>query len=312
MEVTVTRQHAIEVLAPAGNLEHVAAAFAAGADAVYVGLKGFSARPNAWSLTLDEVWTAAQQAHDLGRKLHVAVNAELHPRRTAELGRAAEAMVGFGVDAFIVGDFGLLDSLRPLGNAVPIHASTLLGIYNAEGIRFLQREYGVSRIVLNTNLYIDEIADLHFLCPDVELEMIAHGGVCFNDNRRCRQPHYHFEGEFCVGCKQIYEAHRSEEELVSLGAVSRVASQVRPAEIPLPGGRLIWSPEVDLSGIVGLLLKVGVISFKIEGRTRTTEYVTMSTRKMREAIDRAVGDAHLADPELNTFFYLEHPSRLHS
>jgi putative protease len=306
----VTGRHSIEVLAPAGNLEHVEAALAAGADAVYVGLKGFSARPNAWSLTLDEVRTATQMVHDMERKLHVAVNAELHTRRTAEFERAAEAMAGFGVDAFIVGDFGLLYSLRFLGNAVPIHASTLLGIYNAEGIRFLQHEYGVSRVVVNTNLYVDEIADLHFLCPDVELEMIAHGGVCFNDNRRCRQPHYQFEGEFCVGCKQIYEAHRSEDELISLGMVSRVASQVRPAEVPLPGGRLIWSPEVDLSGMVGLLLKIGIVSFKIEGRTRTTEYVTMSTSKMREAVDQAVGDANLVDPELNTFFYLEHHSRL--
>jgi collagenase-like PrtC family protease len=85
---------------------------------------------------------------------------------------------------------------------------------------------------------------------------------------------------------------------------------VRPAEIPLPGGRLIWSPEVDLSGIVGLLLKAGIVSFKIEGRTRTTEYVTLSTRKMRDAVDRAVGDADLTDLELNRFFYLEHHARL--
>jgi putative protease len=299
-----------EVLAPAGNLEHVRAALDAGADAIYVGLRGFSARPDAWSLTLDEIQVALQMVHDAGRRLHIAVNAELRDPRTDQLQHAAETLEGLAADALIVGDFGVLHLLREWGVGIPIHASTLLGIYNAEGVRFLQREFGVTRIVLNTNLYIDEIADLHFLCPDMELEMIAHGGVCFNDNRRCRQPHYLFEGEFCVGCKQIYEVFPGNDMATHMGQPTRVASQVRPPEIPLQGGRLIWSPEVDLSALVGLFRKVGVMSFKIEGRTRATEYVTGSTRKMREAVDLAVASPDLADATLNTFFYLAHPSRM--
>lgn len=305
------KQHSIEVLAPAGNLEHVRAAIEAGADAVYVGLQKFSARPDTWSLSLEEVGTAVQMCHDADRRLHVAINAELRDPRSADLERSAEAMEQFGVDALIVGDFGVLHCLREAGIRVPVHASTLLGIYNAQGIRFLQREFGVTRVVLNTNLYIDEIADLHFLCADVELEMISHGGVCFNDNRRCRQPHYQFEGEFCVGCKQIYEAFPSgDKQLAPATPVSKIASQVRPPEVPLHGGRLIWSPEIDLSAIVGLFVKVGVVSFKIEGRTRTLQYVAESTRKMRQAVDLTAAGPGLSDPNLDTFFYLAHPSRL--
>jgi putative protease len=300
----------IEVLAPAGNLEHVRAALAAGADAVYVGLRGFSARPDAWSFTLDDIGTAVQLVHDAGRHLHVAVNAELRDQRTDDLARAVERLESLAVDALIVGDFGVLHSLREWRVRIPAHASTLLGIYNAEGVRFLQREFGVSRVVLNTNLYIDEIADLHFLCPDIELEMIAHGGVCFNDNRRCRQPHYLFEGEFCVGCKQIYEAFPGNDAPIQIGPPTRIASQVRPPEFPLQGGRLIWSPEIDLSAHVGLFRKVGVMSFKIEGRTRTVDYVTQSTRKLREAVDLALANPDLADPTLNSYFYLAHPSRM--
>lgn len=300
----------IEVLAPAGNLEHVAAAIAAGADAFYVGLEGLSARPHPWSLNNEDIRTAARMAHDAGRRIHVAVNAEFHTSQDLKLANALDVMTESGVDALIVGDFGLLHYLKGIGNTLPVHASTLLGIYNAEGIRLLQDEYGVTRIVLNTNLYIDEIADLHVLCPDVELEMIAHGGVCFNDNRRCRQPHYLFEGEFCVGCKQLYETHGDNQQLVQLQPVSPVASQVRWPENPPRGERLIWSPEIDLSAIVGLFIKVGVSSFKIEGRTRSTEYVKMSTSKMREAIDRTVENAEFRDQELNTFYYLAHHSLL--
>lgn len=300
----------VEVLAPSGNLEHVRAAIDAGADAVYVGLRKFSARPDAWSLGPDEIATASAMCHDAGRRLHVAINAELRDARSADLEASVAALERHAVDAFIVGDFGVLHCFRQMGVRTPLHASTLLGIYNAEGIRFLQREFGVSRVVLNTNLFIDEIADLHFLCRDIELEMISHGGVCYNDNRRCRQPHYLFEGEFCVGCKQIYDAFPSAEKSLPSMPVSRVASQVRPPDVPLHGGRLIWSPEIDLSGIIGVFLKAGVISFKIEGRTRSVEYVSQSTRKMREAVDRALQSPGFTDRDLDTFYYLGHPSRL--
>jgi putative protease len=306
----MAHQHSIEVLAPAGNLEHVKAAITAGADAFYVGLKGFSARPDSWSLTLDEIVIACQMAHASGRRIHVAINAEFHSQQDKAMAHALDVLAAAGVDALIVGDFGLLHYLNHLHNRLPVHASTLLGIYNAEGIRLLQREYGVTRVVLNTNLYIDEIVDLHTLCPEIELEMIAHGGVCFNDNRRCRQPHYLFEGEFCVGCKQLYEKHPDSQQVLPMQPLSPVASQVRPPEVPVGGERLIWSPEIDLSAIVGLFVNAGVISFKIEGRTRTADYITMSTRKLREAVDRTQESPERLDPELNQFYYLAHHSRL--
>lgn len=301
-----------EVLAPAGNFEHLQAAIDSGADAVYIGLQGFSARPNAWSFTLEEIPAAVRFAHESNCRVHIAVNAEFHTNQSDDLAKAVGIFSDCGVDALIVGDFGLLHYLKKLGNQIPVHASTLLGIYNAQGIRLLNREYGVNRVVLNTNLYIDEIAELHRLCPEIELEMIAHGGICFNDNRRCRQPHYLFEGEFCVGCKQLYESFPDTQKLVQLQPISKIASQVRTPEVAVGGDRLIWSPEIDLSAIVGLFMRVGVISFKIEGRTRATEYIRQSTRKFREAIDATLAEEEFFEDELNKYFYLAHHAQLRS
>jgi putative protease len=269
-----------------------------------------SARPDAWSLDIDGICAATKMAHDSGRRIYVAMNAEYRDAQTTKIGSVVEKMCGFGVDALIVGDFGLLHHLKSIECSIPIHASTLLGIYNVEGIRFLNEQFGVKRVVLNTNLYVDEIASLHFHCPTVELELIAHGGVCFNDNRRCRQPHYLFEGEFCVGCKQIYEVYPNSSATIPLTPVSTVASQVRPSDIDLGGGRLIWSPEIDLSGIVGLFMRLGVVSFKIEGRTRETDYITMSTQRLRSAIDGVLSDPVLVSGELNPYFYLAHHADL--
>lgn len=301
----------LEVLAPAGSLEHVEAAIAAGADAFYVGLKGMGARPNPWNLSVDEIETAANLAHAAGRRIHVAVNAEFHTRQDAFVREAIARMTAVEVDALIVGDFGLLHLLKQINNPIPIHASTLLGIYNPEGIRFLNREYGLTRVVINTGLFIDEITALHFHCPEIELELIAYGGVCFNDNRRCRQPHYLFEGEFCVGCKQRYEIYPNSEATIPLVEVSKVASQVRPPDTPVGGERLIWSPEVDLTSQVGLFARAGIVSFKIEGRTRSVDYITMSTSKMRAAVDRLKTDAIYLDPDMAPYYYLGHHAVLH-
>ncbi len=161
------------------------------------------------------------------------------------------------------------------------------------------------------------------------IKFIAHGGVCFHDSRRCRKPHYIYQGEFCVGCKQHYlvlptlEAQpavkgealiplldRRPEAGERIPLVPGTASERFRRETPLQGDRLVWSPEIDLSGIIGLLVKLGVVSFKIEGRTRTASYVAESTTRMRQAVDRALVSPEMQDPELNTFFYLAHHARM--
>lgn len=86
---------------------------------------------------MEEIRAASRMARDNGRRIHVAINAEFHTRQRDEMARAIEDMMEAGVDALIVGDFGLLYYLKQIANPLPIQASTLLGIYNAEGIRLL-------------------------------------------------------------------------------------------------------------------------------------------------------------------------------
>lgn len=63
-----------EILAPAGSFETLSAALRAGADAVYVGGKRFSARNNAENFSLDELADAANLCHLYNAQLHLAVN----------------------------------------------------------------------------------------------------------------------------------------------------------------------------------------------------------------------------------------------
>lgn len=78
-----------ELLAPAGSLEAFFAAMEAGADAVYCGLKEFSARVKAKNFTLEEVERLTAYAHGKNRRLYVAVNTLI---REAELPRLVEIL----------------------------------------------------------------------------------------------------------------------------------------------------------------------------------------------------------------------------
>ena len=144
-----------------------------------------------------------------------------------------------------------------------IHASTLLGVYNADTVRLL-REMGVSRIVLSTNLFLDEIDMMIRKVPDMEYEMVADGGICFNDNRICELPHCVTNGVYTVGCRETYYVD---------GDRSRPAS--------------IGSKALRLGDTVRMYMETGICSFKIEGRTVDWRYTAEHARKLSEAVRNA-------------------------
>ena len=64
----------IEILAPAGNMDCLKAAVAAGADAIYVGGSMFGARAYANNFSEEELLEAIDYVHLHGRKLFMTVN----------------------------------------------------------------------------------------------------------------------------------------------------------------------------------------------------------------------------------------------
>ena len=268
IQVRVTNSRSLEVLSPAGSMQHVRAAIAAGADAVYIGIKGMSARPNPWGFELADAFEAARIVHAAGKQIHFALNAGYAEDHRPELIGLLNRLRDSHCDALIVGDWGLLKRIQEMDLGIPLHASSLLGVYNLATVRLLQ-QMAVSRIILNTNLFLDEIAALIRASPDIEYEVIAYGGVCFNDQRRCQLPHRVADGEYQVGCQVDYRVPDDREPTC-------------PCRVDL------HMPDVDLSSTLALYVALGVISFKIEGRTRSTEYVAQSTALLREAVDELV------------------------
>ena len=276
--------NSVEILAPAGSGDHIHAAIAAGADAIYIGIKGMSARPDPWGFDLSSATEATRIVHAAGKRIYFALNAGYAEAHTSAVISFLDQVQDSGCDALIVADWGLLKRIQDMAIQIPVHASSLLGVYNLATVRLLQR-MGVSRIILNTNLFLDEIAALIRAYPDMEFELIAYGGICFNDQRRCRLPHIVVDGHYHVGCEFDYIAPEKQSN----------------------GHR--WAvdlhmPDVDLTSTLALYISLGVTSFKIEGRTRSTNYVSQSTSLLR----RAVNEFFERSRGTNISHYVIHPA----
>lgn len=252
-----------EILAPVGNLQDVEPIIEAGADALYFGLKGFSARPREADLTVGELARVKEIAADHGVPVYVAVNAVFRETGEKELLEALSALADIRVDSFILSDFGLIRKVREASLDVPIHVSTLAGVYNVETVRYLQRRFGISRLILSSDLFLGEIAQIIRDCPEIEYEIVADGGVCFNSNRQCALPHINTMEDYNVYCQMTYDLYRRDEKL---GPAKRIGNC--PAKI---------------HRTMGIYMGVGVDSYKIEGRTNPLWYILKRVAEMKES-----------------------------
>ncbi len=261
-----------EVMSPAGYWPQLHAAIEAGADAVYFGLKHFSARAKV-GFTLQELPEVMATLHRRGVKGYVTFNTLVFDHELAEAARTAAAIAEAGADAFIVQDVGVARLLRATAPDVEVHGSTQMSITSAEGVE-LARTFGVSRVVLARELSLPEIAAIRAATP-VELEMFVHGALCVSYSGQC------FSSEAWGGRSanrgQCAQACRLPYTLIVDGAPRSLGD-----------GRYVLSPG-DLYALRQMpeIVRLGVSALKIEGRYKDEAYVALTTAAYRKAVDEA-------------------------
>lgn len=255
-----------EILAPLGDVLNTEKLIDAGANALYAGLKNYSARPSFADLSMEELEQALSVCHSRKVKLYVAINACISHVNEAEVKELIKRLDAMGMDAVILSDFGLIYYACQNVTKMEIHASTLLGVFNSRTISVLQR-WGVRRIVLSTNSYLDEISRMIDAFPELDYEFVASGGICFNDNRQCELPHVYADHVYDVYCRKEY--------------VYMCNGECEKA-------RTIAGKHIESHEIAKLYLELGLKSFKIEGRTENPEKIINVIRKLKTALDNIV------------------------
>ncbi|MCL1985559.1 MAG: U32 family peptidase, partial [Betaproteobacteria bacterium] len=175
-----------EILAPAGDLPSFLAALAAGADAVYLGLKHFTARMQSENFSLTELSRMTELAHAEGRRIYVAMNSLLKPGDIdAALRLIARLERDVHPDALITQDLGMSELARQAGFRGELHFSTLANVTHSTALKAAQAA-GASRVILPRELSIDEIRMTAENCPPgLDLESFVHGALCWCVSGRC-------------------------------------------------------------------------------------------------------------------------------
>ena len=278
----------LEVLAPAGSVESMKAAVAAGADAVYMGGSRFGARAYADNPDEDGMLRAIDYIHLHGRRLYMTVNTLFREEEMEELYAYLLPYYREGLDAVIVQDLGVMDFIRRHFPGLDLHASTQMTITSPYGARLL-KEMGASRVVTARELTLEEIRRIRDQV-DIEIESFVHGALCYcysgqclmssliggrSGNRgRCAQP-----------CRLPYDAFES-------GKKEAVNS---------PKERYLLSlKDLCTLDLLPQIAEAGVYSLKIEGRMKSPRYTAGVVRVYRKYVDRYLEygqEGYFVEPE---------------
>lgn len=247
-----------EILSPAGSPEHAKAACMGGADAVYIGMKKFSARANAANFDEAQLKEIVDYCHARKVKIYAAVNVMFFDSEIYELADLLKTLCNAGVDALITQDLAVIELVKLLCPDMELHASTQMTIHTSLGCEFA-KQLGFKRAVLSRELPFEIIDELS--SKDIETEVFVHGALCMSVSGQC---------------------------LMSAAIGGRSANRgmcAQPCRLPCSPSKAKASNEHALSlkdmSILDELPKLeeaGVDSFKIEGRMKRPEYAAFSAK----------------------------------
>lgn len=301
-----------ELLSPAGSLKHMRFAYAYGADAVYAGQPRYSLRVRNNEFSKEEILAKGiEEAHAMGKLFFLASNIAPHNSKLKTYINDLEPIIDMRPDALIMSDPGLIMMVRERWPEQVIHLSVQSNVVNYAAAKFWQ-SIGLKRIILSRELSIKEIGEIREQCPDLELETFVHGALCIAYSGRCLLSGYMShrdsnQGACTNSCRWKYDTHEAREtdtgDILPIittqdkpdGAppVVLLEEQNRPGEL-MPafedehGTYIMNSKDLRAVQHVEELTRLGIDSFKIEGRTKSVYYVARTTQVYRKAIDDAL------------------------
>lgn len=269
-----------EIMAPVGSWESLAAALAAGADAVYFGIEGLNMRSrSSANFTADDMARIAGICAEKGVRTYLTVNTVIYDNDMETMRMIISRARQAGISAIIASDMAAIMYAREIGQEV--HISTQVNVSNTEAVRFYSQFADV--MVLARELNMEQVAEIHHaiekenICgpngEKIRLEMFCHGALCMAVSGKCYM--------------SLHEMNSS----ANRGACNQICRRAYTVRDKETGDELeidnqyIMSPK-DLKTIhfLNKMVDAGVRVFKIEGRARGPEYVAEAVACYSEAL----------------------------
>jgi putative protease len=284
----------LELLAPAGDFEKLKYALSYGADAVYAGMPQYSlrARENGFT-TAEDIRKGIEYCHAQGKKFYLTSNIIPHNNKIRAYREALDEFISYKPDALIMTDPGLIAYVRDKHPDMDIHLSVQ-----------------ANRVILSREMRLREILEIHEAVPELEIEVFVHGAICMAHSGRCMLSNYMNyrdanQGACSNACRFKYEMYQKNEPQGS--EYTPIEGQFFIKEVESPeagfmevdedeyGTYFMNSKDMCAIGVVDKLAKAGVISFKVEGRTKSLYYLSQVCKSYRGALDDVEVDRPIAD-----------------
>lgn len=271
-----------ELLSPVGNFAMLHAAVDAGADAVYFGLQSFNMRATAKNFTIKDLDEIQRVCNSNGKKVrrYLTLNTIIYQNELKNVEKFVKQVKG-KVDAIICWDMSVIQLCKKY--KIPFHISTQASISNLESAKFY-KQLGAERIVLARELSLKQIKEMSKKIK-IGLECFCHGAMCVSESGRC------FISQFLYGKSanrgECIHPCRREYRVCEVGNES--------TELVLDNNRVMSAKDLCTLPFIEQMKKAGIVSFKIEGRNRSPEYVSTVTKVYRKALDKKLSETELRE-----------------
>lgn len=256
----------VELLSPAGNKDNLITAIKHGANAVYLGLKDFSARKPCANFDFDELKWSVAYAKTFNVKVYLTVNTLIKDGEMVDFINSVIKAYNLGVDAFILQDMFLGKVIKQYLPNAELHLSTQAGVCNVYGAT-IAKNYGFSRVILARETRLEDIKEI---CKIIDTEVFVQGALCSSMSGHC-----YFSS--VVGGNS---GNRGNCKQPCRKKYTITGNNIKKS------GYSISLSDLCLSNKLDLLINLGVKSFKIEGRLRSKEYVAFATGYYRSILDK--------------------------
>ncbi len=305
-----------ELLMPAGSLEKAYTAFRYGADAIFCGCPMFSLRTRENNFTEANIAEIVEFAHENGKKVYITVNAYPHQFSIPAFEKHLAFLETVKPDGIIFADWGILAMAKEFCPSIDLHLSVQTSTMNVPAIKQWQ-DLGVTRIITAREMAIAEVAQIHKLVPDMEIEYFVHGSVCMAYSGRCLLSNFtggrdanrgtcnhtcrwnyrvrdedghevdasdHFKSP-CGDCSGGEAKSIRDFENASLIEEEERQGELIPIEEDFHGTHIMSSRDMCMIEHMKEIMDAGVVSLKVEGRNKTAYYVACVARAYRKALD---------------------------
>lgn len=265
-----------ELLVPAGSFPSLIAAVNAGADAVYFGLQGFNMRATARNFTLNDLPKIAEICKPRKVKKYLTLNTIIYDNEIKDIEEIIKKARKY-IEAIICWDLSIIDLCKKY--KIPFHISTQASVANSQAAKFYKK-LGAERIVLARELNLKQIKKISSI---IDVEVFCHGAMCVSESGRCFTSQFLFKrsanrGDCLQPCRRAYRIIDEDGN-----------------ELKICDNLVMSAKDLCTLPFIEKLKEAGVKAFKIEGRNREPEYVDVTCRVYRKALDKELSESEIKE-----------------